>query len=77
MEMTRVKFNIQSMFPLSCAGARLRSNRNDPAHIELLPRSWNILIMHIAKLLKCRAVVRSRKSFLLRAAAGPRSCKKH
>jgi hypothetical protein len=72
------------MFPLSCAGARPRSNWNAPAHTELLPRSWNvsifivnILIMHIKKkLLKYRAVVRSCKNFLLRAAAGPRSCKK-
>ena len=34
--------------------------------------------MHISKkkLLKCRAVFRSRKNFLLRAVAGPRSGKK-
>jgi hypothetical protein len=50
-----------------------------------MPRSWNfsifnvnILIAHFTKkksLLKPRAIVRSRKNVLLRAAAGPRSCK--
>jgi hypothetical protein len=45
-----------AMFPLSCAGARPRSNWNAPAHAELLPRSWNfpifiinILITYITK----------------------------
>ena len=74
----------RAMFPLSYADARTRSNRNAPANTELLPRSWNfaifvvnILIMHITKkLLKCRAVVRSCKNFLLRTVAGLRSCKK-
>jgi hypothetical protein len=51
----------------------------------LLPRSWNfsvfivsILIMHkyYKELLKCRAVVRLCKNSLLRAEAGPSSCKK-
>jgi hypothetical protein len=71
------------MFPVSCADAPPRSNRNAPAHSELLSRSWNFsvvvvnIILHITKkLLKCRAVVRSCKNFLLRAVAGPRSCKK-
>jgi hypothetical protein len=73
-----------TMFPLSCAGARPRGDWNSPTDTELLPRSWNfsisivnILIMHITKkFLKCRAVVRSCKNFLLRAVGGPRSCKK-
>jgi hypothetical protein len=72
------------MFPLSCAGVRPRSNWNAATHTELLLRSWNfavlivsVLIKRIKKnVLKCRAVVRSCKNFLLRAVASPRSCEK-
>jgi hypothetical protein len=38
-----------SIFPLSCATARPRSNWNSPAHIELLRRGWNFLIMLTTK----------------------------
>jgi hypothetical protein len=72
------------VFPLSCSGARPRTNWDASAHNELLPRSWNfsifivnILIVHITKrLLKCRAVVRSCENFLLEAVGGSRSCEK-
>jgi hypothetical protein len=37
------------VLPLSCASARPRSNWNAPAHTDLLPRSWNFLIMHITE----------------------------
>jgi hypothetical protein len=72
------------VFPLSRAGARPRSNRNAAAHTELWPRSWEFFNFHCKysyyaynkKNLKCRAIVRSWKNCLLRAVAGPRSCKK-
>jgi hypothetical protein len=66
----------QPMFPLSCAGTRPRSNWDTHAHTELLPRSSNfsifivnIVIIYITKkiFLRCRAGVRSRNNFLLRA----------
>jgi hypothetical protein len=74
------------MFLLCSPRAPARSNWNVHAHTEFLPCSWNfsifiinILIMHITrkKILKCPAVVRSCKNFLLRTVAGPRSCKKN
>jgi hypothetical protein len=39
----------QPVFPLSCVGARPRSDWNTRAHTELLLRSWNFLIMHNTK----------------------------
>jgi hypothetical protein len=84
-QMSLIKSKEESLFPifpLSCAGARPRSNWNTPAHTELLQHSWNssvfvanILIMHIKKLSNCRALVRSCQNLLLRAVAGPRSRK--
>jgi hypothetical protein len=71
------------MFPLSCAGARPRSNWNSPAYTELLPHRWNFLNFHCKyyyayykQIVKCHAVVRSCKNLMLIAAAGPSSCKK-
>jgi hypothetical protein len=75
---------LAAIFPLSCRGAWLCSNWNARTHTELLLLSWNfaifivnILIMHITRnLLKCCASVRLCKNFLLRAVAGPCSCRK-
>jgi hypothetical protein len=52
------------MFPLSCADARPRSNRNAPAHTEFLSRSWNSSIF-IANIITIRI---TKKTF-----KGPRS----
>jgi hypothetical protein len=40
----RLKFLGPPMFPLSCGGARPRSNWNGPAHNELLPCSCNFTV---------------------------------
>jgi hypothetical protein len=55
------------MLPLSCTGAQLGFFN---FHCKYSYYGY------YKKLLKCRAVVRSCKNYLLRAVAGPRSCKK-
>jgi hypothetical protein len=61
-------------FPLNCAAAHPRTlNCCHAAGIFLCKYSYYV---YYKKILKCPAVVRSCQNFMLRAVAGPRSCKK-
>jgi hypothetical protein len=72
----------ESMLPLSFAVALPRGKGNAAAHwfvaaqVEIFNFRYNYpYYAYYKKRLKCRAVVRSCKNFLLIAVAGPRSCK--